>query len=119
MVETLHAKNTPQIPKDVKDDLPASSEFLIIGITSCGKKFRPHDWAERLAGVMGIFGSESIDSKECGHYSSWCLPIVSGDHKCVIVRRELALLNRAAWDFVIGFAKDNDLQTTEVCLIER
>ena len=32
------------------------TEFFIQGITSKGKKFRPSDWSERLAGVMSGFG---------------------------------------------------------------
>ncbi|MBA5828277.1 DUF3579 domain-containing protein, partial [Escherichia coli] len=28
------------------------TEFFIQGITKDGKKFRPSDWSERLAGVM-------------------------------------------------------------------
>lgn len=33
-------------------------EFVIIGLTRSGKRFRPSDWAERLAGVMAQFGGE-------------------------------------------------------------
>ncbi len=34
---------------------PSSKEVFIMGLTSEGRKFRPSDWAERLAGVMSHF----------------------------------------------------------------
>jgi hypothetical protein len=37
--------------------------------------------------------------------------------KCVIVKRELQAHEPMAWDFVMNFARDNDLQTSEACLI--
>jgi hypothetical protein len=36
----------------------AASEILIIGITESGSTFRPSDWAERLCGVMSLFGED-------------------------------------------------------------
>ncbi|RYF41058.1 MAG: DUF3579 domain-containing protein, partial [Comamonadaceae bacterium] len=37
--------------------------------------------------------------------------------KCVIVNRELRDMEPMAWDFVLNFARDNDLQVAEACLI--
>ena len=34
---------------------PESTTFIIVGLTKQGKKFRPSDWAERLAGAMSSF----------------------------------------------------------------
>ena len=36
----------------------AAVEFLIEGVTTEGKTFRPSDWAERLCGVMAAFGHD-------------------------------------------------------------
>ncbi len=33
--------------------------FIIVGITIDGKKFRPSDWADRLCGVMSAFGADN------------------------------------------------------------
>ena len=34
------------------------ASFIIVGVTTAGKKFRPSDWAERLCGVLSAFGAE-------------------------------------------------------------
>ena len=34
-----------------------TDEFVIVGLTKDGKRFRPSDWAERLCGVMSQFGA--------------------------------------------------------------
>jgi hypothetical protein len=31
-------------------------EIVIVGLTTDGHAFRPSDWAERLCGMMSIFG---------------------------------------------------------------
>jgi hypothetical protein len=37
--------------------------------------------------------------------------------KCVVVNSELREVEPMAWDFAINFAKDNDLQIAEACLL--
>ena len=37
--------------------------------------------------------------------------------KAVVVNSELCNLEPMAWDFVLNFAKDNDLQVAEACLL--
>jgi hypothetical protein len=37
--------------------------------------------------------------------------------KAVVVNRDLRDHDVMAWDFVINFARDNDLQVTEACLV--
>jgi len=37
--------------------------------------------------------------------------------KCVIVNEALRGIEPMAWDFVMNFARDNQLQTAEACLI--
>ena len=37
--------------------------------------------------------------------------------KCVVVNSELRDLEPMAWDFVLNFARDNDLQVAEACLL--
>jgi hypothetical protein len=41
------------------------------------------------------------------------VPTVIAGIKCVIVNRELRDLEPMAWDFVVNFAKDNELQVLE------
>ena len=92
-------------------------EVFIQGITSQGRTFRPSDWAERLAGVMSPFRPGGAQPGSHLSYSPWCVPTVIGSVKCVVVNIELRDYEPMAWDFVMNFARDNDLQVGEACLI--
>ncbi len=92
-------------------------EVFIQGITSQGRVFRPSDWAERLAGVMSQFRPGGAQPGSHLSYSPWCVPTVIGGIKCVVVNAELRDHEPMAWDFVMNFARDNDLQVGEACLI--
>ncbi|WP_295529689.1 DUF3579 domain-containing protein [uncultured Pseudacidovorax sp.] len=96
---------------------PSAKEVFIQGVTSQGRTFRPSDWAERLAGVMSQFRPGG--ARLGGHlsYSPWCVPTVINGVKCVVVHRDLQESEPMAWDFVMNFAKDNDLQVAEACLV--
>ncbi len=94
-----------------------SQEVFIQGITSQGRTFRPSDWAERLAGVMSSFRPGGAQPGSHLSYSPWCVPTVIGGVKCVVVNTALRDHEPMAWDFVMNFARDNDLQVTEACLI--
>ena len=94
-----------------------SKEVFIQGVTSQGRTFRPSDWAERLAGVMSSFRPGGAQPGSHLSYSPWCVPTVIGGVKCVVVNRELRDYEPMAWDFLMNFAKDNDLQVSEACLI--
>jgi len=48
-------------------------------------------------------------------YSPWCVPRVVNGTKCVVVDPALRDYDVMAWDFVMNFARDNDLQTVEAC----
>ena len=98
--------------------VPSSAkEVFIQGLTRDGKTFRPSDWAERLAGVMSSFRPGGAQPGSHLSYSPWCVPTVIGGVKCVIVNRDLRDHEPMAWDFVINFARDNDLQVAEACLV--
>jgi hypothetical protein len=88
-------------------------EVFIQGITRDGRTFRPSDWAERLAGVMSSFRPGGAQPGSHLNYSPWCIPTVIEGVKCVIVHRDLRDYEPMAWDFVINFAKDNDLTVSE------
>lgn len=40
-----------------------------------------------------------------------------GNTKCVVVNRELEEYEPMAWHFVMNFARDNNLQVVEACLL--
>jgi hypothetical protein len=80
-------------------------EIVILGVTETGETFRPSDWADRLCGVMSIFGEDQRIS-----YSPYLTPFVSAGRKCVLVDTRLETLNPAAFELLMGFARDNELR---------
>ncbi|HMS05132.1 MAG TPA: DUF3579 domain-containing protein [Burkholderiaceae bacterium] len=92
-------------------------QVFIQGITKGGKTFRPSDWAERLAGVMSPFRPGGAGPGTHLSYSPWCIPTSVGNVKCVVVHEDLRDHDVLAWDFVMNFARDNDLQVFEACLL--
>lgn len=89
-------------------DSNKTRSFTIIGITKDGRTFRPSDWADRLCGVMSSFGAQRKM-----HYSPYVRPgcWISGE-KCVFVDAGLYALEPLAYNFLVNFAKDNDLQVS-------
>ena len=76
----------------------------IVGTTVEGRQFRPSDRAERLCGMMSVFGedrhlSDAPDLK----------PVVSSGVRCVVVDRELKQIDPPAYLFLPGLARDNEL----------
>ena len=96
---------------------PDTREVFIQGITHEGRTFRPSDWAERLAGVMSQFRPGGTRPGSHLSYSPWCIPTTLNGVKCVVVHRDLQSHEPMAWDFVINFARDNNLQVAEACLL--
>ena len=98
---------------------PKPREFFIQGLTLAGKTFRPSDWSERLAGALSSFRPRSGAGGIGAHigYSPYCVPRVIEGIKCVIVNEALRELEPMAWDFVMHFARDNELQVVEACLL--
>lgn len=91
-------------------------EFFIQGLTSDGKQFRPSDWAERLCGAMSCF---SPDGGRHSHlqYSPYVRPILLNGVRSVVVNEAIRDIEPLAYHFVVSFAKDNDLQIIDACLL--
>lgn len=81
-----------------------AAEIVILGITATGQKFRPSDWADRLCGMMSVFGEDRQLS-----YSPYLKPVMVQGTTCVVVDRDLEQLDPAAYKFLMGFARDNEL----------
>ena len=99
---------------------PPKREVFIQGVTLDGKTFRPSDWAERLAGAMSCFRPQGTVAPGRGAfigYSPYCVPRNINGVKCVIVNEALRGIEPMAWDFVMNFARDNQLQVSEACLL--
>lgn len=96
--------------------MPASPRKIFIrGITRDGGAFRPSDWAERLAGAMSSFRPDGTAGGIGAYigYSPLCVPRVIDGVKTVIVDEALRDVEPMAWDFVMHFARDNDLEVVE------
>jgi len=91
----------------------APREVVIEGVTRAGKPFRPSDWAERLAGALSSFRPPGQYIGAHIGYSPYCVPRVVAGVRCVIVNEALRELEPMAWDFVMNFARDNELRTYE------
>src|SRR5437868_6111478 len=98
-------------------DPSTAREVFIQGVTRDGRTFRPSDWAERLAGVMSPFRPGGAQPGSHLSYSPWCVPTVVNGIKCVVVNAALREAEPMAWDFVVNFAKDNNLEMGEACLV--
>ena len=89
-------------------------QFIIHGVTQDERRFRPSDWAERLAGVMSQFRPAGYSASHRNlTYSPYVFPTRLDGVPCVIVDARLRQLEPLAWKFVCDFAKDNYLQTSE------
>ncbi|MEO8299795.1 MAG: DUF3579 domain-containing protein [Burkholderiales bacterium] len=90
-------------------------QLFIQGTTRDGRTFRPSDWAERLAGAMSCFRPGGIQGGigQAIGYSPYCIPTVIGGVRCVVVSEALRDIEPMAWDFVMNFARDNELRLTK------
>ena len=104
-------------PRALPPTMTAPRQFYIQGITPDGRAFRPSDWAERLAGAMSSFRPGGGGAAGIGAYigySPYCVPQVVDGVKCVLVNDALRGIEPMAWDFVMNFARDNELKVVEV-----
>ena len=97
---------------------PPTRQFIIQGITKDGKQFRPSDWAERLCGVMSCFRPPGYAGPNAHlQYSPFVRPNMLNGVRSVVVDEALREVEPLAYDFVLNFAKDNDLQIVYACLL--
>lgn len=78
--------------------------WVIRGVTEEGKKLRPSDWIERISSTLASFGNDHRLQ-----YSNAVAPCMIDGEKCLVVARNLNDINPDAYDFIMGFAKSNQL----------
>lgn len=88
---------------------PRAPDVVIWGLTSTGRTFRPSDWSDRLAGLTAAFHLSDRYA-----YSALVEPTLVKGVRAVVVSGELARKEPRLHRFLLGFARDNDLVTTEV-----
>jgi len=79
-------------------------KWVIRGVTEQGKKLRPSDWIERISSTLASFGPD-----QRLHYSNAVAPCIIDGEKCLVVARNLNNVNPDAYDYVMNFAKSNQL----------
>ena len=89
--------------------------FLIHGVTASGKPFRPSDWAERLCGVLAPYRpGVAHEQAPPIDFSPYASPVEIDGAKCVRIDERLQQIEPMALTFVLNFARDNDLVTSEL-----
>lgn len=84
--------------------MSSDEKWVIRGVTKEGKKLRPSDWIERISSTLASFGTD-----QRLQYSNAVAPCIIDGEKCLVVARNLNEVNPDAYDFVMGFAKSNQL----------
>ncbi|MBS0319501.1 MAG: DUF3579 domain-containing protein [Proteobacteria bacterium] len=88
-------------------DAAPGLDAVIWGQTLAGRSFRPSDWADRLAGVTSAFGHDRKIT-----YSALVRPVNVRGVRAVVVGSGLAALEPRLHQFLLNFARDNELVVT-------
>lgn len=83
---------------------PEKSGYLVLGILTNGKKFRPSDWIERIASNFATFERQRLQ------YHPMVAPVRVNDQHGLFVDSELMDHDSGSYDFVMDFAHRNHLQ---------
>lgn len=87
----------------------ASEKIIIRGITKDGKRFRPSDWAQRLATAVGSIGP----SRRVSFHPKVSMALIDGT-SCIVVDPSLEDEEPQLYDFLIKFGEHNNLQIDRV-----
>jgi len=82
------------------------SKLVIESIKEDGKRFRPSDWIERISATLGTFGPDHRL-----HYAESVKPAIVNGEKCLVVdQNALEEKDPATFDYIMQFAKSNQLR---------
>ena len=87
----------------------ARSKVVIKGMTEDGKKFRPSDWAQRLATAVGSPGT----GRRVSYHPKVCVQLLEGVN-CVVLDKSLEDEEPMLYAFLTDFAHSNNLQIDEM-----
>lgn len=98
-----------------------NKKLFIQGVTYSGKKFRPSDWAERLCCSVSCFRPNYDINKHgyCSIYSEYAHPININGIQFVVVDEKIGEIDSKALEFLLNFAKNNDLPILEACELQQ
>lgn len=83
----------------------SDGHLVIRGVMENGKPFRPSDWIERLSSSLASF-----ERDRRLRYSPGVQPCMIDGERCLVVARWLEGADRAAYDYVMEFARANRLR---------
>ncbi len=86
----------------------ATKEIILRGITRDGRKFRPSDWAERLYYALAEYGPNRQV-----RFNPLVKLKVSEGIKCLVVDAGLEEQDPMTFDFLMGFARENELEVLD------
>lgn len=87
----------------------STEKIVIKGVTVDGKRFRPSDWAQRLATAVGTISS----SRRIIFHPKVSLAMID-DVNCVVLDASLEQDEPLIFTFLVKFAQDNKLQMEHV-----
>jgi hypothetical protein len=100
------------------DSTTPATDFIIQGLTSAGRPFRPSDWADRLCGIMSRFHPDQVGGFDRHlRYSPYVTPALIEEVRSVLVDHRLHALEPLAYFFLRDFARDNDLRVIDACVL--
>jgi hypothetical protein len=80
-------------------------QLVIKGITRAGRRFRPADWAQRLTTSVASLGPDRRI-----HFHPKVHMAMRDGVECVVVDTSLGEDDPRLLEFLVGFARNNDLQ---------
>lgn len=83
----------------------AHQKLVIEGVREDGSRFRPSDWIERISATLATFGPDHRL-----RYARGVQPKVINGQKCLVVDDLLREEDPAAYEYVLAFAKANQLR---------
>ncbi len=86
----------------------ATEKIIIKGITTSGKKFRPSDWAQRLATAVGTSGP----GRRIKYHPKVQVALIEGIN-CVVIVKSLEEEAPMLYSFLTNFADTNQLQVED------
>ncbi len=88
---------------------PVGRQIVIKGITRTGRTFRPADWAQRLTTAVASLGPDRRIVFHPRVHMVSCQGVV-----CVVVDARLHADDPMLFEFLLGFARNNDLQVEDI-----
>ncbi|RJQ46664.1 MAG: DUF3579 domain-containing protein [Gammaproteobacteria bacterium] len=88
--------------------MPQEQKLVVESVRRDGRPFRPADWVERISSQLAGFGPDHRL-----RYSEYVHPCVIAGMKCLVLKRSLREQNPAAYEFILKFARDNQLSIQE------